>query len=231
MPATRLCGVALAFGIITTAAAAYPPQDTKKQTADQSKQSAANLKQIGLAMHNYHDTYGAFPPAAIADKGGKPLLSWRVAMLPFLGEDTLYKQFKLDEPWDSDNNKKLLGEMPKIYMTPGVNNDKDSETYYQVFVGAGAAFGLLQGTKLPAITDGTSNTLMVATAEKAVPWTKPDDMVFEPAKGVPKLGFFHNETANVLFCDGAVRSLKKSIAPATLKAMITRAGGEQFEKP
>src|SRR5207249_2796575 len=76
--------------------------------------SQNNLKQIGLAMHNYHDTYRHFPPQALTDKNGKPLLSWRVAVLPFIEQDNLYRQFKLDEPWDSEHNRKLLERMPKL---------------------------------------------------------------------------------------------------------------------
>src|SRR5262245_11036025 len=97
LPAALLAGVALA------APAGHQPESTIVQR----RASANNLKQIGLALHNYHDTYGKLPPAAICDKAGKPLLSWRVAILPFIEQNALYKQFKLDEPWDSEHNKKL----------------------------------------------------------------------------------------------------------------------------
>jgi prepilin-type processing-associated H-X9-DG protein len=194
--------------------------------------SQNNLKQIGLAMHNYHDTYGAFPPAAIVDKDGKPLLSWRVAILPYLEYDALYKEFKLDEPWDSDNNKKLLPKIPKIYLVPDVNKDGDTNTHYQVFVGGGAVFDPIQGTKLQAITDGSSNTLLCAEAETAVPWSKPDDLAFDPVMGVPKLGFLHMGVSNAAFCDGSVRAIKKgAITDDMLKALITRAGGEVVNLP
>src|SRR5438045_1511259 len=73
--------------------------------------SSNNLKQIALAFHSFHDTYGGMPAAAICDKAGKPLLSWRVAILPWIEEGALYKQFKLDEPWDSKHNKALLKKM------------------------------------------------------------------------------------------------------------------------
>src|SRR5262249_30142494 len=87
----------------------------KVQGAASRTRSANNLKQIGLAMHNYHDVNGAFPPAAVCDKTGKPMLSWRVLILPYIEQDALYKEFKLDEPWDSEHNKKLLAKMPKVY--------------------------------------------------------------------------------------------------------------------
>src|SRR5262245_56693586 len=76
---------------------------------------ANNLKQIGVAMHTYHDKHRSFPAAAIYGKDGKALLSWRVALLPYLGLEALYKEFKLDEPWDSAHNKRLLEKMPAVY--------------------------------------------------------------------------------------------------------------------
>jgi RNA polymerase sigma factor (sigma-70 family) len=109
-----------------------------RRDAKALRQSVSNLKNIALGMHNHHDTYGFFPASAIYGKNGKPLLSWRVALLPFLEQDHLYKQFHLDEPWDSAHNKKLLEKMPDIYRVPG---QKDrTGTYYQVFVGEGTVF-------------------------------------------------------------------------------------------
>src|SRR6185295_2767398 len=78
-----------------------------------------NLKIIGLAMHNYHDTNQRFPAAAIYDKQGKPLLSWRVAILPYLNQKQLYESFHLDEPWDSEHNRKLIPRMPAEYAAAG----------------------------------------------------------------------------------------------------------------
>src|SRR5262249_34008276 len=78
-----------------------------KTTEANRKQSQNNLKLIGLAFHNYLSTYGVFPASASFKKGKKPLLSWRVAILPFIEQEALYKKFKLDEPWDSPHNKKL----------------------------------------------------------------------------------------------------------------------------
>src|SRR5438093_7201056 len=97
----------------------YPVQSADDKPAANEKEarqtSVNNLKQLALAMHNYHDTYGHLPPAALKNKKGKPLLSWRVALLPFVEEDKLYKEFRLDEPWDSAHNKKLLAKMPKLF--------------------------------------------------------------------------------------------------------------------
>src|SRR5262249_18311678 len=84
--------------------------------------SANNLKQIGLAMPNYHDAFRNLPPAGIdsvRDRDGKPILSWRVAILPFIEQEALYRQFDLTLPWDHPHNKKLIGRMPSIYLLPG----------------------------------------------------------------------------------------------------------------
>ena len=111
-----------------------PPIDRRQLQTSQN-----NLKQIGLAFHNHNDTFNRLP-ADIKDKDGGALLSWRVAILPFIEEDNLYKQFKLDEPWDSDNNKKLIAQMPKLFAPVRVKA-KEGETFYQVFTGENALFG------------------------------------------------------------------------------------------
>src|SRR5439155_17093192 len=131
--------------------------------------------------------YRDFPAAAICDKNGKALLSWRVAILPFIEQDNLYKQFKLDEPWDSENNKKLIANMPKIYAIPRVTNPDETVTHYRVFYGNGAFFDLSKGTTVGSVTDGLSNTLMIVEANEAVTWTKPDDLAFDPNKPLPKM--------------------------------------------
>jgi hypothetical protein len=108
---------------------------------DAEKQTRDNLKQIALAMHNYVDQQGTFPPSAIyAADGATPLLSWRVALLPYLGEGQLYRQFKFDEPWDSEHNKKLLAQMPAVYRVAALQPRGATATYYQVIVGNGCVF-------------------------------------------------------------------------------------------
>jgi len=205
----------------------YLAAKKKIQEAALQAQSLNNLKQIALAMHSYHDAFGACPPAAVCDKKGNPQLSWRVLILPFIEQDNLYQQFKLDEPWDSANNKKLLEKMPKVYAIPGKTKEGGSDTFYRVFVGKGAAFDWITGTKINSITDGTSNTIMCVTAATAVPWTKPDELEFDPDKDMTKLlGAIVNGKVQVAMFDGSVRTFSKIPDPMTLNALITRAGGE-----
>ncbi len=203
-------------------------------SAEQIK-SINNLKQIVLAIHNFHDTFGFMPPAAICSKDGKPLLSWRVAILPFIEEDNLYKQFKLDEPWDGPNNKKLLERMPKIYTPVKKRIKQPYSTYYQVFTGPQAPFHQkadgskpfgARGPRLPAnFPDGTSNTLLVVEAAEAVPWSKPEDLVYDAKKPVPKLGAEFNGGFIGAMADGSVRFFRNDLGEQLLRYLIMPADG------
>jgi uncharacterized protein (TIGR03067 family)/prepilin-type processing-associated H-X9-DG protein len=201
--------------------------DKVREAVDRT-QSANNLKQIGLAFHNFHDTYKGFPAHAIYSKDGKtPLLSWRVAILPFIDEADLYQQFKLDEPWDSPHNKKLIPKMPKMYGALGKAKKGEGLTYYQVFTGPGTVFDGNKQMRIAQITDGTSNTMLAVEAKNGVVWSRPDDLKL-PKEGekLPALGGMFTNGFNVLFCDGSVRFMSYQVPAQTLRAVITPAGGE-----
>ena len=188
--------------------------------------SVNNMKQIGLAMHNHHDAFRALPDAAIRDEDGKPLLSWRVKILPFIEEQGLYEQFHLDEPWDSPHNIKLLEQMPAIYQHPNIEL-APGKTVFQAPVGDDLMFKTDAATRFRDVTDGLSNTVMVfeADASKAVEWTKPEDTEIDledPVAAMSDLG----ATFSVLLGDGAVRAIPRTIDAETLKKLLTRSGGE-----
>ncbi len=190
--------------------------------------SQNNMKQLGLAMHNYESANRTFPAPAIIGKKGKPLLSWRVTVLPYVEQNNLYRQFKLDEAWDGEHNLKLLKDtpMPAVFALPGVTKPGGTETHYRVFVGNGAAFEPLRGMKLPAdFPDGTSNTILIATAATSVPWTKPDELAFDPKGDMKKLLMMDGDGSNLLFADGSAHFLRKSLAGENLLRLITRADG------
>jgi hypothetical protein len=188
------------------------------------------LKQMALAMINYQATNGRFPPQAVYSKDGKPLYSWRVLLLPYLEEDDLYKQFKLDEPWDSDHNIKLLERMPKVFGDPSTTYGP-TMTVYKVFVGEGAAFEGKTGLTPADFPDGTSNTLMIVESATPGPWSSPEDLPFTAKGALPTLGGHHTRIFNAVFVDGAVRALPDNIDDATLRALITRNGGERVQIP
>ena len=194
------------------------------------------FKRIGLAMHTYASQGGknSFPAAASYDADGRPLLSWRVHTLPFSenpADAELYKQFHLDEPWDSEHNRTLIEKMPQVYTDPDPRVQRalqKGHTTYVVPYGKGLAFDGRGGTTLQSISDGTSNTILAVEVVpgRAVVWTKPDDWTpdqKDPLAGVKRddRGFF-----TAAFCDGHVRTLQNSIKPAALMGMLTRAGQE-----
>lgn len=194
---------------------------------------ANNLKQLALALLNYEDQYRRLPAQAICDKNGKPLLSWRVAVLPQLEENDLYKEFHLDEPWDSEHNKALIEKMPDAFKHPKF--DDPGKTVYQVVYGKGGAFEGSEGTMLKSFTDGTSKTVVVveSTPENAVPWTKPEDWTLDdndPKKGIGIL--FSGGISNMVFADGHVKGFVfEDLDPAIWKAILTRNGGELVNIP
>ena len=197
-------------------------------------QSMNNMKQIGLAMHNHLDVFKRFPTPAIYGKGDKPLLSWRVQLLPFLDENELYKQFHLDEPWDSEHNKKLIAKMPRVYESTADNKlAKEGKTTYLVPLGKETMFPGGKGVRIQDVTDGTSNTIMLVDAadDKAVIWTKPDDLEIDPKDPHKGLALRASDNYLALFADGSVRGLPKKIDKNTLWALFTMAGGEVVNIP
>ncbi|HEY1067168.1 MAG TPA: DUF1559 domain-containing protein [Pirellulales bacterium] len=192
-------------------------------------QSMNNLKQIGLAAHMYLDANRTFPAAASRGADGKPLLSWRVHILPFIEQQALYNQFKLDEPWDSEHNRKLASTIPVCYRHPATKLPGESgKTNYLAVVGSDTVFGRKEGRGISAITDGTSNTIMVVEVndDAAVIWTKPDDWEVNAANPLHDLGDLFEHGFNALFADGSVRFVAKQIDAKSFSAYITASGGE-----
>lgn len=221
--ATGIIGMLLVVLILP--ALLLPAVQAAREAARRA-QCTNNLKQIGLALHNYHSANNTFPPAAITDKDGKPLLSWRVAILPYIDRGDLYDQFHLDEPWNSPHNSGLLAQMPAAYRCPSNPVGDPSLTKYQVFVGPGTLFEGNTGVGLKDVTDGTSNTLAVVETTAGVPWTKPEDLAYGKALPLPPVGSRHLGGYNALFADGSVRFLKQSMSEQALRGLITRDGGE-----
>jgi hypothetical protein len=218
----------------------------KVRDANSQAKSRNNLKQISIASMNYHDTNLSYPPVyfqqTVRDPFGPPGfnppnpnaprkgLSWRVAILPYVEEDNLYRQFHLDEPWDSPHNKTLLTRMPKVYTHPNADaaTTAAGKTHYRAFTGPGTMFDPTanQPIRIMDVTDGTSNTILVAEAAEPVEWTKPEDLPFGPGIPLPKLGGFSKGGFNVAMVDGSTRFIPNTVSERALRAAITRNGGE-----
>ncbi|AGA25102.1 DUF1559 domain-containing protein [Singulisphaera acidiphila] len=194
-------------------------------------QCTNNEKQLSIALHNYHSAHNTFPPPAILSRAGNPLLSWRVAILPFIGQQALYNEFHLDEPWDSAHNKTLIERMPTTYACPSRQSPAPGTTNYRVFTGKGTAFEPPEGTAIASISDGPANTLGLVEAKEAVIWTQPEDLPFtgDGAAALELAGSNHPGGFNAMFLDGSIRFLKDSITADVFKSLLTRNGGEIFQ--
>jgi hypothetical protein len=199
-----------------------------------------NLKQIALAMHNYASANAdrqarshPFPPAYSAGKDGKPLLSWRVLILPYIDQGKLYEKFHLDEPWDSPHNKALIPLMPSAYLCPTQTAPaSDGQTVYLTPRGPRTIFPGAESVTLQKITDGTSNTILVieANPDRAVTWTKPDDWEVGAEPTTDGVLNMHDGGGNVTIADGSVRFLMGTIDLKTFRALLTRDGGERIDR-
>jgi hypothetical protein len=185
------------------------------------------LSQVALAMHAYADVEGSgrLPPAVVYDKDGTPLLSWRVLILPYVEQKGLYERFKLDEPWDSPHNIALLSEMPSVYALPSGKASKfpPYHTVCHVFVGKDTAFEGKEGLRLREdFPDGSSNTLLLVEAGKPVPWTKPDELVYDPERPLRELTCLFRDGFRAKWIDCSSLWISKNTSDADLRNLITR---------
>jgi hypothetical protein len=189
------------------------------------------MKQIALAIVQYEAARDRYPAAAIMTPDGKPGLSWRVAILPMLEENGLYRQFKLDEPWDSPHNKALVARMPSIYQSPGSELDSGYTNYLAVVSPDTIISTTPRGTRSRDVRDGTSRTVMIVEADDdyAAIWTKPDDYPWDATQPTYGVGHIWAGYFVAGFGDGAVGTLELSIGAEQINAYFSRAGGEVIQ--
>ena len=204
-----------------------PAVQAAREAARRS-QCTNNLKQIGLALHNYHDTYGCFPPAVIIDENGTPRYSWRVAILPFLEQGALYDAYDPSLPWDDPMNDFVRMSQIPIYQCPSYPTSLPNETNYVMITGEGTLGGLPnESTKISEIVDGTSNTIAVVEVVNAgIEWCEPRDLSIDELSMRLNDGSgngpssYHPGGLNVLFADASVIFLGDGIDPVTLENLI-----------
>lgn len=200
--------------------------------AEKKSPEEEHLRQLAAALDRYHEAKGAYPPAAICDAAGRPLLSWRVALLPYVGEEALYREFRLDEPWDSLHNKRLLKRIPKTFQQPNSPNAfwvrTKGKTRDLVFTGPNTLFDGKQGTKKSQVP-AKAALVVLADGERAVYWSKPGELAFEAGKPLPSLfapasrfGFSQNRPVHAILGDGTFRTIARTIDEKDLRELIQR---------
>ena len=196
--------------------------------------SMNNMKNIVLALLNHEAAKKTYPAYANFDAAGKPLLSWRVHILPFIEQEALYKQFRMDEPWDSEHNKQLIPLMPALFLDPSSRlSPADGKTHYVGVLGEGRLFdGSAQGRKMATIMDGTSNSIaFVQTGDAgAVTWTKPQDWQPDADDLMKPFDRLHPGGFLASFCDGHTTFITDDVDPSVFKALLT-VNGEEVVNP
>lgn len=189
-------------------------------------QCSNNMKQIGLAMHNYHDVYNTFPPAYTVDESGQRLHSWRTLILPFLEQDALYDSIDLSKPWDDPANRMAANTVIPAYACPSAATDPGMTNYVAV-VDPSSVMSGAQPSGIRDISDGSSNTIMVTEVASvdAVPWMSPNDInmqTFVNAAGSGRTN--HPGGAQVLFADGSVQFITEDSDPQMRTSLVTKDG-------
>jgi prepilin-type processing-associated H-X9-DG protein len=185
-----------------------------------------NLKQIALAMHNYHNMYGSFPPAYVADENGKPMHSWRVLLLPHLEQQGLYSRYDMSKPWDSPENQAVVQQAVHVYCCPSDSGGPTSQTTnYMVITGKGTLFEDDKSVKIQEIKDGTFDTILVVEVTgSGVHWAEPKDLSVDelslPSGSGKSPSSRHPGGFSAAFGDGSVRFLTSDTPSSQLRAMV-----------
>lgn len=233
------------LGILLLVALLLPTYSSARAPA-RTSQCTNNMKQIALALHGYHDAYGCFPPAYVADEDGQPMHSWRVLILPFFEQAALYDQYCFDEPWDGPSNRRLADSIPYGFNCPSEPGGRSVYTNYVLITGEGTAWADGRAPSLGEFTDDPANTILVVeVTDSGIHWMEPRDLtVYQAVRGINStlgmcISSWHpargnsdrQESANVAFADGMVVNLKNGYPVSELRKLLTHQGGEPVVLP
>lgn len=227
-----LVELVVVFAIVAVLIALFLPATRRSREPARRTVCRNNLKQIGLALHNYHDVYRSFPPAYTVDDFGNPLHSWRTLILPYLDQLPLYNRIDLSKPWDDPANAEAFEIVIPAYVCPSTAIDQ-THTTYMGMVRSDAGLPLTDGRPISEFTDGTSNTVIVieAAEQDAVHWMNPQDvgvrflLSFNPDSELDHEGGTH-----ALFADGSVQFLSAEMSNEARQALVAVAGGETIDE-
>jgi hypothetical protein len=221
-----ICALAILVCASLQFFAVWPVKEDHRTTYDKEGRHLPGfcLRELAVAMHRYDEKNGRLPPAALYGKRDEPLLSWRVLLLPYLDQEDLFRQFKLDEPWNSPHNIQLLPKIPSVY-SPLEGNPplQPNTTLFQVFVGRGTAFEGREGLRLKEDFARRSYTILIVEAGRSVPWSKPEDILYDENQPLPQFGGYFMNRFHVVMADGtAIPVRRQDITESTLRAAIVR---------
>lgn len=215
------------LAILVLVALLLPAVEQAREAARRSA-SKNNLKMIGLAMHNYHDTFRVFTPGGTTNVEGKPNHSWQTFILPFMDQAPLYNRIDMDQPWTTPENRKHFTQVIPDYLHPSVEETVSPDGLaLSHYIGNELLLETNGNTRFRDITDGASTTIMaIESGEGFKPWGDPTNIdhpanVMREGRKTSMVGGNH-----VLLSDGAVRFVSENIDPDVLKAMSTPNGGE-----
>lgn len=234
-----LTEAAVALLILLILVAILMPALQPSKDGHPRSQCKNNLKALSFALNAYHEHFGSFPPQYIVDSNGRPIHSWRVLILPFLGYQKLYDKYRFDEPWNGPNNSQLASSMPghfSPYCCPvELNSKQDSSSFtnYIAITGPQTMWNGVHPIRLDQVTDSKSSTCLLAEIRNSqIHWMEPRDIrlrgmafsINHPT--LPCISSVHPRVAHVAFVDTSVHSISEELSAVTLHAILTRSGSE-----
>jgi hypothetical protein len=244
-----LGGTGILVNVVVSFFLLIPAVQSAREAATRTR-SSNNMKQIGLGFHNHHDVYKSLPSAGSENSStpgstslnqpSEQQLSWRVQILPFIEQSSLYDEFERSEPWDSSQNRALVSRMPETYQSPSFRSD-DHKTVYLGVVGSEVGLGNdtafnyeSRPVRMRDMTDGTSNMVMMVEADagEAAIWSRPKDWQFDPANPRRGLGELRNGRFLALFADGSIHTIDlNKVDDDMLRAIFCRDDGRNVDLP